>query len=86
MPESVDMYLIPEAFAAAQCSDLERFDFLIREKIEEFDPDYDHVALAQISMARAAKTVEMKNAKLWTSPDSAAAAATAILRDREGGV
>jgi hypothetical protein len=83
MPESVDMFLAPEAFAAAQRSDLERFDFLIREKIKELDPDYDHVVLAQISMARAAKIAVMKNAKLWTSPDSAAAVAISLLRGRE---
>lgn len=78
--ESVDMHVVPEAFKAAQVSDMETHDRVIREKVAELDASYDHVVLAQISMARAAQGVAMKHAKLWTSPKSAVEAAVNLLK------
>lgn len=65
------MYVVPEAYEAANRGDFVMFDAVIQEKIKELDPSYDHVVLAQISMARAAAGVNMNHATLYTSPDSA---------------
>lgn len=70
-PEEVDMYVVPEAYEAANRGDFVVFDATIQEKIKELDPLYDHVVLAQISMARTATGVNMNHATLYTSPDSA---------------
>lgn len=69
--EAADMFVAPEAFRAAQISDMETHDQVIRRKISELDGFYDNIVLAQISMARAAKGVKMSHARLWTSPQSA---------------
>lgn len=71
VPETVDMYVAEGALDAVERQDFAAFDRLIQEKARELDQDYDQVVLAQISMARAAKGLEMKHAKLFTSPDSA---------------
>ena len=44
---------------------------IIREKVQELDEQYDHIVLAQISMAVAADELSTKHAKVYTSPQSA---------------
>lgn len=79
--ETVDMYLLDDAFKAAQAAEMESHDRIIREKIKKLDDSYDHIVLAQITMARAAAGVEnLKHAKLWTSPHSAVEAAMKLLK------
>ncbi len=79
--ETVDMHLASEAFQAAQAGEMERHDRIIREKINELDAHYDHIVLAQITMAKAAEGLDsLKHARLWTSPRSAVEAAMRLLK------
>ncbi|MDD6281965.1 MAG: hypothetical protein PUA70_00880 [Oribacterium sp.] len=71
MPEKVDMYPIPDAFAAAQASNMDECNRLVAEKIKELDSEYDQIILAQISMSGAAELVETKHARVFTSPSEA---------------
>lgn len=71
VPEDADMYTVPDAFAAAAKSDMETCWRIIREKVQELDGQYDHIVLAQISMAGAADELSTKHAKIYTSPQSA---------------
>lgn len=71
MPETVDMYTAPEAFAAIQEGDYETGNRLLREKVMELDQDYDNIVLAQISMSGAAKGLTTQHARVYTSPQSA---------------
>ena len=68
VPEEVDMYAVPDAFAAAQAGDMDTCNQIIQAKVRELDEKYDQIVLAQISMCGAAEGLEMKHAKLYTSP------------------
>lgn len=71
MPEIVDMYSVPQAFAAIQAGNTALSDQLVRDKVLELDEQYDQIILAQISMAGAADGLVTKHAKVFTSPSSA---------------
>ena len=71
MPEEVDMYTVPDAFRAAQVGDMAECDRIVREKLLELDPQYEQIALAQISMIGAAEGLVLPHAKLYISPASA---------------
>ncbi|MDO4268893.1 MAG: hypothetical protein Q4C73_10505 [Eubacteriales bacterium] len=72
--EAVDMVVLEPAYIAANKGDFDTHDRVIREKAGELDGQYDQIVFAQISMARAAKGLELAHAKVFTSPDSAYAA------------
>ena len=65
------MYPVPTAFEAAQRGDMDECNRIVVEKIQELDPQYDQIVLAQISMSGAATRSEPKHAKLFTSPSEA---------------
>ena len=71
MPEDADMYTVPDAYAAAGRSDMDTCYQIIRNKVLELDEQYDHIVLAQISMAGAAEELRTKHANVYTSPQSA---------------
>lgn len=71
MPQSVDMYVVPEALKAIELGNQEKGHKLIREKVYELDPVYDQIMLAQISISGAAKGLKTQHAKVFTSPASA---------------
>ena len=72
--ETVDMVLAEGAFEAAQNGNLPESDRLVREKLRELDGRYDTIALAQISLVGAMNGLEMRHAKICSSPSCAAAA------------
>lgn len=67
-PDDVDMIIAEGAFEAAQSGNLKESDRIVRAKILELDEQYDGIALAQISLAGAAEGIELKHAKIFTSP------------------
>lgn len=69
--ETVDMIVLEDAYLAAGKGDFDTFDRIIQEKARELDSQYDHIVFAQISMARAAKGLELQHSHVYTSPDSA---------------
>ncbi len=69
--ETVDMVVLEDAYLAAGKGDFDTHDRLIQTKARELDSQYDHIVFAQISMARAAKGLELRHAQVYTSPDSA---------------
>ena len=71
MDETVDMVVLEDAYLAAGKGDFETHDRLIQKKAQELDSQYDHLVFAQISMAQAAKGLELSHAQVYTSPDSA---------------
>lgn len=71
MPEDADMYTVPDAYAAAGRSDMDTCYEIIRKKVVELDEQYDHIVLAQISMAGVAEGLCTKHANVYTSPKSA---------------
>ena len=75
------MYTVPDAFAAAGKSDMETCHRIIREKVMELDEQYDHIVLAQISMAGAADGLHTKHASVYTSPTSAVEALKKTLHE-----
>lgn len=79
MPEDADMYTVPDAYAAAGRSDMDTCYEIIRKKVQELDEQYDHIVLAQISMAGAAEGLQTKHAAVYTSPKSAVNALKAAL-------
>jgi len=81
MPKEADMYTVPDAFAAAGKSDMETCYRIIREKVMELDEQYDHIVLAQISMAGAADGLHTKHASVYTSPKSAVEALKKTLHE-----
>lgn len=81
MPKEADMYTVPDAFAAAGKSDMETCYRIIREKVMELDEQYDHIVLAQISMAGAADGLRTKHASVYTSPKSAVEALKKTLHE-----
>jgi len=70
-PEEIAMYTLPEAYEAMQRGDIKRANQLILEKVKELDRQYDHVVLAQISMAGAVRGYRPQHAVIHTSPASA---------------
>ena len=76
--EDVDLFSLPDAYEAARKSDFKRFNQIIRNKVIELDYKYDHIVLAQISMAPAANEIETENSKIYTSPACAYGAVQAV--------
>jgi Asp/Glu/hydantoin racemase len=74
---SVQVAMVPEAFAALRAGDGPRHDRLIQERIDALAPDSDVIVLAQISMARAAAGSVVSRVPVLTSP---AASIDALLR------
>lgn len=70
--DDVDMIVAEGAFEAAQGGNLKKSDQIVREKILELDEQYDNIALAQISLAGATEGIELKHAKVFSSPACAA--------------
>lgn len=68
MSEDVDILPVPEAFVLAQSGDMAGCNQKIRETLVNLDPEYDHIALAQVSMSEAAQNLTLKRAKVYTSP------------------
>ena len=83
MPETVDMYVVPEAYAASQLGDLEECNRHIREKVLALDESYDQIMLAQISISGAMKGTETKRAKIFSSPSSALEAVRSMVEKTE---
>lgn len=71
MSEAVDMYIAEGAIDAINNQDFGMFDQLIQAKAKALDDRYDHIVLAQISMARALHGLELQHAAIHSSPDSA---------------
>lgn len=71
VPDDVDMYVAEGALDALNEGDWDTFHERIRKKVRELDAEYDNIVLAQISMAGAAKEMEMQHAELFCSPESA---------------
>ena len=69
--DDVDMYVAEGALEALNHGDWDMFHERIRNKAKELDADYDNVILAQISMAGAARGLELTHAQFFTSPESA---------------
>lgn len=69
--DQVDMIVLEDAYQAAGRGDFAAHDRIIQDKARELDSQYDHIVFAQISMARAAKGLELQHAQVYTSPDSA---------------
>ena len=76
---SVDMIVVEEAYLAANHSDFETHDRVIRNKVAQIDAQYENIVFAQISMARAAKGLSTKHATVFTSPESACATVARLL-------
>ena len=68
---SLDTFVLDDAYEAAQQMRLKEHDELIRKKIFELDEAYENIVLAQISMSGAAVGIELRNAKVYTSPSAA---------------
>lgn len=68
---SLDTYVLDEAYEAAQQMRIKEHDDLIRKKIFELDESYENIVLAQISMSGAAVGIELRHAKVYTSPSVA---------------
>lgn len=69
-PQEVDMYTVPEAFEAAQRSDLDTCCRIVREKVMELDRRYDQIVLAQISMSGVVQGLRTEHAVVYTSPQA----------------
>ncbi len=82
-PEEVDLYVVDQAYEAGRRRDFAAHDRLIREKALELDGEYDQIVLAQISMAGAADGLQMKRARIFTSPESAYQTLVKAIRERE---
>lgn len=67
----VDMIVVPGAYEAASRGDMNECSRLIRQRVEELDPEYDQLVLAQISMAGAIEGFTAVHACIHTSPASA---------------
>ena len=72
-PEEVTMVLLEEAAALQAAGDPAGCEEEIRRKARGLDASYDHIVLAQISMAGAAEGLQLTHASLHTSPASALA-------------
>ena len=82
VPDDVDMYVAEGALDALNEGDWDTFHERIQKKVRELDPEYDSIVLAQISMAGAARGMEMQHAKLLCSPESAYQTVRRILESR----
>ncbi|MCD8083055.1 MAG: aspartate/glutamate racemase family protein, partial [Clostridiales bacterium] len=69
--KEVDMYMAPDAYAAAQRGDMAKCNEIVLQKVKELDERYDQIALAQISMSGAIRGYHPTHAQLYTSPASA---------------
>ncbi len=69
--DTVDMIVLDEAYQAIQQGKFEQFNQLIQKRLLEIDEEYDHIILAQISMARVTENFHISHAKLYTSIASA---------------
>ena len=76
------MYVAEGALDALNEGDWDTFHERIQKKVRELDPEYDSIVLAQISMAGAARGMEMQHAKLFCSPESAYQTVRGILENR----
>lgn len=73
--------LIGDAFAALKRGDQETHNELVRDAIRKALHRYEHVALAQASMARAAESLpEDQRSRVLTSPDLAIARLASVLQ------
>lgn len=81
-PESVDMYVLSDAYEAMQRERFIECNSIIQNKVMELDEQYDQIVLAQISMSQAADGMKLKHAKLFTSPDSAYRAVIEAMQER----
>jgi hypothetical protein len=80
---TIEVAVVPDAFAALKAGDGTRHDTLVRAVVEELLPRVDAVVLAQISMARAAAGAGWTKPVL-TSPDAAIEAILARVMEAAG--
>lgn len=82
VPDDVDLYVADGALDALNEGDWDTFHERIRKKVRELDAEYDNIVLAQISMARAARGMELQHAELFCSPESAYQTVRSLLEHR----
>lgn len=80
--EHVELYTLPDAYEAMQQGDITTGNRLILKKVRELDGRYDHIILAQISMAGAVNGYLPQHAVVYTSPASAYEALNAAIELR----
>ncbi|WP_367566155.1 aspartate/glutamate racemase family protein [Lacrimispora sp.] len=74
--KQVDMIVVPGAYDAAEKGNMKLCNELILRMVEELDPEYDKIVLAQISMSEAINGYVAQHASVYTSPASAYQALT----------
>ncbi len=82
VPDDVDLYVADGALDALNEGDWDTFHERIRKKVRELDAEYDNIVLAQISMAGAARGMELQHAALFCSPESAYQTVRSLLEHR----
>ena len=82
VPDDVDLYVADGALDALNEGDWDTFHERIRKKVRELDAEYDNIVLVQISMAGAARGMELQHAALFCSPESAYQTVRSLLEHR----